>query len=1046
MSKIFSGKLARCVAICLIVFLFVSIGLLGSAYFMLLRNPEKLLASQLRDLSESTGLQFGVASIQVSLLPLPSVALGDLSVRGSGLEFRSPWVSLRPNFLLLLSGKFAPAKITALRPGLRLRTDLPLSSPEALIDRFRVMFSGGGENKLGVLSGGCELDIEGAQLEVGGAGASRVAIADFSSQLELSDANAAGVIKFSSLEFNNGESDLIRIEDFHTRVNTQLDSFFYGSNHLNLSASLEIAGVLRRSLLKIDYESGESGWLAHIDAKGDLALQRAPQPWSISGTCVNFRDNDSIAVRKLEWSLGADSGNLDATFSRDMKSGDFNVQGIFFARRLSLTQWFGFARNLAPGLQLSLDNVREARLAFNLNKTGLNVPLIRATCSGARFSGSGSVADFSRPVVYLDLSSDMANLGLALGESLGKSPLAPTFSHPPLTPMPGEPLKPGETGIGYDIRLGAEKLLYGPLTIKNAHLRISPGKIDKDGLEEVLLDARADFYGGEFNGQCILGAPANLPITITAACSNINGAQIAPHMPALPIRKGKFQLNVKAASQGKELKPFLANLKGQVSLAGNNVGLKSIENEIFSKLNVSANLRSASLDKNQVGFDGKWQIQWNMKKFTGSGSLDGKIWFGSRGAVFNNLPARLSATISEKMAFLRSGQKMDVSGTLSGQSGDEKFSLAQMRANLGSIPLEGNIHFTGASFGGSLKTPRLGLDSVLKEFGISGISLPANMRDARLSTDFSGNADHINLSRINASLGESQATGSLAYIDRATPFFKFSLDINKFDLERTLGQGGRASGKKSLDFPFMREFDAAGDLRIGTLAAWQTVTRNLKISIQLNDGKLTAAPITGTFYGAQLNSRSSVLFKNGLQISFHSDIKGFDLGDCSKSMITSGVLTGRASINLDASARLSDSAQFPSAMNGSWSVQIDNAKWQSKNRNGELKGKPTTFSSIQGAGKIEKGIVRSSSITMRGPGLSVTGKGSLNLDNKKLDCKLDVSMKGLPDFPLTVSGTMDKPKTSIGAGKLVINAIGEIAGGIGDAIGGVANTVWKIFR
>ncbi|MFG6375536.1 MAG: hypothetical protein K1W05_06345, partial [Desulfovibrio sp.] len=104
-----------------------------------------------------------------------------------------------------------------------------------------------------------------------------------------------------------------------------------------------------------------------------------------------------------------------------------------------------------PGLAIALDNITDGSLDFILTSGGLIVPRIRACSTGSCFTGSGSVKSFAKPDVVLDLQTDFVDLGKAIPEAVGEFPNAPRFSHEPLTPFPGTPTNPGETGIDYNI-------------------------------------------------------------------------------------------------------------------------------------------------------------------------------------------------------------------------------------------------------------------------------------------------------------------------------------------------------------------------------------------------------------------------------------------------------------------------------------------------------------------------------------------------------------------------------------------------------------------
>ena len=113
----------------------------------------------------------------------------------------------------------------------------------------------------------------------------------------------------------------------------------------------------------------------------------------------------------------------------------FSIEGRLQLQRASLTEWLGFARNLAPGLQVALDEVTLGTLDFSVDGKGLRVPHIDVTAAGSRFLGSGGVASWAKPELLLDLKAETVNLGRAIPESVGTVPAEPRYGHGPLTPM-----------------------------------------------------------------------------------------------------------------------------------------------------------------------------------------------------------------------------------------------------------------------------------------------------------------------------------------------------------------------------------------------------------------------------------------------------------------------------------------------------------------------------------------------------------------------------------------------------------------------------------
>ena len=64
--------------------------LLATAFYLLQRNPEALTRHYLDGISARTGLIFCVEAVDVVLLPVPSIAVSNASVRGKDLHFSCP--------------------------------------------------------------------------------------------------------------------------------------------------------------------------------------------------------------------------------------------------------------------------------------------------------------------------------------------------------------------------------------------------------------------------------------------------------------------------------------------------------------------------------------------------------------------------------------------------------------------------------------------------------------------------------------------------------------------------------------------------------------------------------------------------------------------------------------------------------------------------------------------------------------------------------------------------------------------------------------------
>lgn len=1022
----------------------------GIVYWYLQRDPQALASRYLADISRQTGLEFSFNTVEVTLLPLPAISVIDLSVKGSGLDFSTAILSARPSFLDMLHGDIMPGLIKLYRPKLYLSTKTHFANFFLLEKELQKILSGlaNAENNKNILPRSCEFDISQGQAIISGLDKSKIQLGNLETELDISDAKMLeGSAGFSYLRLFANDRQLISLENMSFSGEVNLHEALSDAQNVRLSGKLALGKWLKDANFSIDFDGSTSGWSSFANVEASLNLDGEIVPAAFSGRFISLADSTVIAIRGLHWSLDMDSGRLDASFRLPQKKIGWQLGGTLMAHRLSLTQWLGFARNLPPGLQMALDNIFNARLEFVLDAKGLQVPNIVATSTGAKFTGSGSVASFAKPVVFLDMKSEQANLGLAIPESLVKSPLPVSFPYGPLTPMPGTPLKPGETGIGYDIRLAAKKLIYGSLLINNASLRIYPGKMDKNGLEDVLLDGKGNFYGGTVNARCILGADPSMPVNINGSAKNVNGGAVAAHLRVLPFKKGKFNASANVFSKGKKLDVFMANLSGPVKVDGVNVVLAAKGAPLFTKLDAQTNLRGASEEKSGASFTGSWKADADTADFSVETSLDGKLHFGKAGMTLHSNPAKFATTLKKEMGPLAKNSIISGECHLSGNSDDGKYILSRLSARLPGFSLAGEVTVDPgrSAFQGNIRTETTNLSNTIQAYGISA-SIPPALQKFKIESAVRGSETEVRLEKMRGSIGASAFSGKLAFLKKSKPTFDFDLTVDRFDWEKQIGKESLSASTKKWDFKFLTSFNAKGHLRIKNFQGWGARFSDFSSPLNLENGKLSAGPASAHFCGTTIQSRAHVNFNKGIIFNAVLAAHGFNLEEAAKQRKIQSMLTGKASLDAKINADLTGPGQIPGHLNGDWSFNVLSGSFQSRNSKGKLTGSPTKFNKVAASGKISKGLVESNNFSMQSPGMQVNGGGEINLVSQKIDCNFNVNMKNLPDFPLYVYGPMDNPKTSIGAGKMVINAIGGIPTGIARVFGGLVQGTLDIFR
>lgn len=1016
--------------------------LFACVYIYLQRDPDALVAKYLGEVETRTGLKFDIGAIDVTLLPLPAVGLSDVSITGKDLNFTAAWVSARPGFLRILRGDFMPASVTILRPCLSIKTDLPLDNPGEALEKLN--FAGqSSDAELPAL----DLHIQQLALEISGSSSSKVAVSGLNAQVSLAEAGEInGVVNLPALRILQNNTQLIAVENLRITGKTNIFSFFDSTHGLAVSAMLRWRGVFKSCDFKGEFGSSSSGWDGRIALAAIIDFGKSGAPLKLQGRALRLANHDEIVLRGLDWQLGPDSGTLDLACQLKNATTPFALRGTLLAHRLSLTEWFGFARNLTPGLQIALDTITRARLEFILSEKGVEVPKIHASCSGSSFTGKGGVPDWSKPVVRLDLHTPLANLLAALPEAAAETPDSPWYNHPSLTPLPTEPLHPGETPIGYDIRLSADKLLYGPVKFERAALQIYPGKLDVTGFQDVLLDASGSFYGGSVTGHCILGADPSLPYYITTTAKNINGAALAKDMTILPFRQGRFEATATVTSKSKQLEPFLANLKGNLKTTGKDVTLGATGNDLaFSTLSAGLRLRSAAWNGKKLSFDGQWSASAKTNDFSADCSLNGRIPFGQGGVNFTGLPGLIQASFANGP--LPQGAKIKLQGKFGANQAQEKLEIAAATLEAFGQKISGDVKVDASkgtpAFHGNLRTSIPDLGKVLAQAGYKSATIPEAYRSLKIESAISGQPGALRLTKLRASLGKTELSGSLQW--------QKPRDRNHFEADLTLNAvnfAESAKKNKTPDWNFrnLATFDAKGKIRVRQANIWDLRCSNVNLAFNLENGKLSIAPMTADFYDSVLNCSATADFKQGLIFSARLQAQAFNLGKAAQDHKLKTLLRGSASLEAKLNAKLSGHMEIVKAMQGNWSFNIRDGSWQSLNKKGEPQGKPTDFTSISAAGTIASGLLKSDNFLLLGKGLNVGGNGSLNLASQQLECNFNVDMKGWPDFPLRIYGPLSSIKTSFGAGKFALNAIGEAVGGFTNAIGGLIKGAVNIFR
>ena len=539
---------------------------------------------------------------------------------------------------------------------------------------------------------------------------------------------------------------------------------------------------------------------------------------------------------------------------------------------------------------------------------------------------------------------------------------------------------------------------------------------------------------------------------------------------------GKLRGDVDIMSQGRELDVFLGKLRGTVTARAekgllrppSNASPKASPGAVpFKSLDISLKARTAAWDQGRLGLEGQWAAAIADEGIQADVTLNGRLWFSGDGMGggnmdFQNLPGTLTASLSAEKSFQPEGLQAQVAGKFSCQAARNQLSVAEAHATALGADISGaaqiGMNKDGLAWQGKLSAFIPDSSKSLRLLGAPNPNVPQPLRRIELDTAFKGDATSLSLSEFHAKVDQNDVSGSLGLDWRKELALRFKLTTPHLDLDRYIGDktggAGQAEGAKAKkpaeskpwDLRFMRAFSAEGEVQAGQFTLWKLHTQDLRLKVRMENGNLRYESLGGKFYGAAVAAHGEMHFNKGVNFANALTIDSFDLAAASRDRGGTAALGGRATISSEVDAEVTGSNQLPARLNGKWRFSVLNGYYQSREKDGQLKGKPTRFDAAGSSGVITHGMAKSGDFYLKGPDLTVTGGGWIDLNNDTLDCNFTVNMKNLPEFPMRLYGSLDNSKTSIGAGKLLLNTIGGITQGFVDVLGNVVEGTWKLFR
>ncbi|HVP53820.1 MAG TPA: AsmA family protein [Candidatus Eisenbacteria bacterium] len=321
---------------------------------------------------------------------------------------------------------------------------------------------------------------------------------------------------------------------------------------------------------------------------------------------------------------------------------------------------------------------------------------------------------------------------------------------------------------------------------------------------------------------------------------------------------------------------------------------------------------------------------------------------------------------------------------------------------------------TGAVQNATLKTPAL--------------TEPLHVRNANLQ--FTQNS--LNFTNVNASIGSTNASGSLSMANFQAPRLTFAISADKLnitELQKLVAPAKPAPAKKAAaswglvpaaeaaPAPQPSLLDTAtgtGTIAVGTLIYDRTQLTNVHSGVTLNHGVIQLSPLTGQVYGGQIaGSINADLRHETSSFAVNAKLTGADANQLLSAVGNmKDTLYGTLSANLNQTFSTPASGDVTQTLNGPFSFTLTNGKLTKIDLLNELgkigkfgggsKGY-TSISSMSGTFEVHNGVANTNDLKAALDVGSMAATGTINLVNEALGLHLTAVLDKA--FSQSVGGT-----------------------------------------
>jgi AsmA protein len=372
-------------------------------------------------------------------------------------------------------------------------------------------------------------------------------------------------------------------------------------------------------------------------------------------------------------------------------------------------------------------------------------------------------------------------------------------------------------------------------------------------------------------------------------------------------------------------------------------------------------------------------------------------------------------------------------------------------AQLGSLQASGGLSASNIleqpAFSGSFKTAAFSPAGLMQELQMEAPATadPEALKHASLSSSFTGNSSQLSLSKLELELDQSRFTGDMNVSNFDQPKIGFELAVDEIDLDRYMEPASPTAEQENVAMPQeeLQGQELNGRLSVGKMRLSGLDFSNARIGLAIRNGKLRVNPLTADFYGGTYSGDITLDSSAAVPVlSLDEKIDSVTFQKLIADLVETESLSGTALGHLRLTGRGASSDEVLSSLNGDLGLTLTEGALEGINiwyeiRRGMalykgLEPPPeepnrTVFSRMKLTATVDKGVVNTRELLGELPFLTLSGNGTVDMGQSRVDLSLLASVRNLPELsedplgaelkgkqmPFKVSGPLDDPAVSV---------------------------------